>query len=353
MEDRGQLALFSCGAGKPFFRKVLEELNKIYDKEFGRLRKTQIYTPKTREVKFSNGEIKTVIEDYVRGKDIYIIQEFDSPLCEKNLHENIMALMTAADAARYSDADSITAVIPQFPYSKQNKISKREGIGARIIASMLENSGVDRVLTLDIHEKAIQGFFNHTKLDNIYASVEFIKYIKENLRPNISNLVFVAHDLGAAEMARFYSEHFNVDMAIVRAYNDSTNTDDEFQLVGDVFGKDVIVVKNTISTGRTVLKAVDILNRKGARSVTLFTSFPFFNTIESHADFEKYFKENKIKKVVGTNSVFKGEDFIKNNDWYDEVSVASLFAEVIFSINHKLSVSELLKKKKIKEKIDG
>jgi len=173
MENRGKLSIFSCTAGSPFFDRVLVELQKINKRYFGKLGAKHIHTPKTIETKFANGEIKTEIKDYIRGNDVYIIQEFDSPhLNGKNsLHDNLFALLTAIDAARNADADSITAVIPQFPYSKHEKTSKREGIAARLIASMLEDSGVDRVLTLDIHEKAIQGFstyFKYTRFPKIF-----------------------------------------------------------------------------------------------------------------------------------------------------------------------------------------
>jgi len=344
MENRGKLSIFTCDAGKPFFNRVLNELQKINKKYFGKSGKLNIHTPQTIETKFANGEIKTEIKDYIRGNDVYIIQEFDSPkLNNKNsLHDNIMALLTAVDAARNADADSITAVIPQFPYSKHEKTSKREGIAARLIASMLEDAGIDRVLTLDIHEKAIQGFFNKSKLDNMYASREFIKYIKKS-KPNYDDMVVVAHDLGAAEVARYYASELKVDMAIVRAYTRSSETDDklEFQLVGEVTGKHVVMVKDMISTGNTIFKAIDILLEKGALSVELYTSMPFFNK-EAHLKFETYYKEKKIKRVVGTDAVFWGQDFIKKYEWYEEVSIASLFAEVIFHINHKLSVAELL-----------
>jgi ribose-phosphate pyrophosphokinase len=344
MENRGKLSIFSCEAGKPFFDRVLFQLKEINQKHFGTLGGKCIHTPKTIETKFANGEIKTEIRDYIRGNDVYIIQEFDSPRMNdtNSLHDNIMALLTAVDAARNADADGITVVIPQFPYSKHEKTSKREGIAARLIASMLEDAGVDRVLTLDIHEKAIQGFFDRARLDNMYASREFIKYIRES-KPNYDDMVVVAHDLGAAEVARYYAAELKVDMAIVRAYTISSEVDDkfEFQLVGDVKDKHVIMVKDMISTGNTIFKAIDILLEKGALSVQIFTSMPFFNR-QAYLKMEEYYQEGKIKKVVGTDAVFWGEEFINKYDWYEEVSIASLFAEVIFHINHKLSVAELL-----------
>ena len=128
MENRGRLSIFSCDAGEPFFERVLVELQKINKKYFGKLGAKHIHTPQTVETKFANGEIKTEIKNYIRGNDVYIIQKFDSPYLndENSLHDNIMALLTAIDAARNADADSITAVIPQFPYSKHEKTNKRE-----------------------------------------------------------------------------------------------------------------------------------------------------------------------------------------------------------------------------------
>ncbi len=340
MSDRGKLSLFSCSAGIPFFSRVVNELKIINKKDNSFI----FDTPNVEEVHFVNGEIKTVIKDYIRGNDVYIIQSFDNPLYTSSLHDNIMAFLTAVDAARHSDADSITAVIPQFPYSKHEKTNRREGIGARLISYMMEEAGVDRVITLDIHEKAIQGFFNKTKLDNLYASKEFIRHIK-SLKPDYKNLVFVAHDMGAAEIARFYGNHFGVPIAIVRAYNVSTEMDQkyEFQIVGDVKGKDVIMVKDMVSTGQTILKAVDILLDNGANSIRIITSFPFFNE-KAYEKFDAYYKEGKILQIVGTDAVFWGEKFPNKYPWYKEISVANIFAEVIYRINHKLSIAELLDK---------
>ncbi|MBN2693781.1 ribose-phosphate pyrophosphokinase [bacterium] len=340
--DRGKLTLLSCKAGEPFFKRVVDALKKMG---------ITPNTPVVEEVKFANGEIKTVLHDYVRGNDVYIIQTFDNPKEGNNLHDNIMALLTAVDAARHSDAESVTAVIPQFPYSKNEKTSRREGIGARLIAAMLEESGAKRVLTMDIHQRAIQGFFNQSIMDNLYASREFMKYIK-NSNPDYENLVFVAHDMGAAEVARFYANKFNVGMAIVRAYTKSSEIDEkiEFQVVGDVTGKDIIMVKDMISTGTTILKAVDILLERGAKSIKVITSFPFFNK-NADEKFDKYYKDGKIIEVIGTDAVFHGEEFCKKYEWYKELSVAPLFAEVIYNINHKLSISELLDNKKEFEKI--
>jgi ribose-phosphate pyrophosphokinase len=132
-------------------------------------------------------------------------------------------------------------------------------------------------------------------------------------------------------------------MAIVRAYTVSSEIDDkfEFQLVGSVKNKHVVMVKDMISTGNTIFKAIDILLEKGALSVEIYTSMPFFNR-QAYKRFENYYRQGKIKRVVGTDAVFWGEEFIKKYEWYEEVSVAKLFAEVIFHINHKLSVAELL-----------
>lgn len=335
-DQRGILSIFSCKSGEPFFHRVVSELKSIVGDD------AMVRTPKTEEVHFSNGEVKTIIHDFIRGNDVYIIQAFDTPSTPWSIHDNLMALFTAIDAAKHADADSITAVIPQFPYSKHDKTRQREGIGARLIAAMLEDAGVDRIITLDIHEKAIQGFFNHARLDNLYASREFMKYIKQQER-DYDNLVFVAHDLGAAEIARYYANYLNVDMAIVRAYSESHSADEkwEFQLVGNVKGKDIIIVKDMISTGRTVVKAIDILLEKGAKSVTLFTSFPFFN-LDAAELFTGYYNEGKIRAIVGTDGVQHTDQFKADNPWYQEISVAGLFAEVINQVNHNQSIAVVL-----------
>ena len=157
LESRGALSIAACNSGKGFANRLIQELQRIAKKE----NDTTVYRLKeTEETVFPNREVKFVIKEFIRGDDFYIIQCIDDPLSEQSVNDNLMVLVTAIHAAYQSDPDHITAVIPQFPYSRQERRKTREAITAKIVAQLLENVGAQRVLTLDIHSEAIQGFFN-------------------------------------------------------------------------------------------------------------------------------------------------------------------------------------------------
>ena len=189
-QNRGELCLMACESGKPLANRILHHLNKIL---ITKKHDFEINMVESQEVTFANGEIKTIIEDNVRGADVYIVQSADDPNSKKSINDNLMALMTAINAAFQSDADSITVISPQYPYSRQERKKTRESLTAKQIASFMEISGAERVITLDIHAEAIQGFFNHARLEDLHASKTLISYMKEHFP--INNLIVAAADV--------------------------------------------------------------------------------------------------------------------------------------------------------------
>jgi len=175
--ERGALSITGCESGKELASRIVKSLNDIIKDEpdYIPLRMTD-----SEEIKFANGEIKTVIKDNIRGDDHYIVQCMDDPLSEKSINDNLMALLTAINAAFQSDADSISVVIPQFPYSRQERKKTREGITAKQIARFIEASGANRVITLDVHAEAIMGFFTTAKLEDLHASNTIISHFKKH-----------------------------------------------------------------------------------------------------------------------------------------------------------------------------
>lgn len=339
LQNRGELCVMSCNSGKPLALRILNHLNSILSKEGKNI---DLQLAKTKEITFANGEIKTVINENIRGADLYIIQSVDDPNSEKSINDNLMALITAINAAYQSDADSITVVIPQYPYSRQERKKTREGITAKQVSSFLELSGADRVITLDIHAEAIQGFFNNAKLEDLHASNTLLDYIENNI-PN-NNLIVAAADVGGADKARFYSKKLHTDLAIVdkaRDYSKSSNVE-SMRLVGDVKGKDVLIPDDMIGTAGTMVNAAKLLKHNGANDIYMACSLPFFNPPAVDSLTDSYNKE-EIKLVIGTDAVFWGKDFLNKNPWYKEVSIAPLFAQVMYNINTKQSVSTLLK----------
>lgn len=336
---RGKLSLLACKSGRGFAERVAEELGRILNKK-GRAKPFHIV--ESDETVFANGEIKTVINENIRGNDIYIIQCIDDPLCaERSVNDNFMALATAIHAAYQSDAECINAVIPQFPYSRQERRTGRECITAKQICLFLEVSGADRVITLDIHAEAIQGFFNRCKLENLHASRVIIEYFKKKYLTKSTTVV--APDMGGVRMARFYSKEFKRDLAIVDKARDymRASTINTMRLVGDVKNKDIFICDDLVATGGTLLNAAKLLKENGARDIFFACSLPFFND-KAVDRFQKEYDAGLFKTIIGTDAVFRGERFVRETPWYEEVSIAPLFAHVITNINRKRSVSALL-----------
>lgn len=339
--NRGMLSLIACDSGRALAERTIAHLKQMAADE-----DDTIYSElkKTKEIKFPNGEFKVVIKENIRGDDLYVFQCMEDPLSDRTINDNLMALITAINASYQSDADHITAVMPQFPYARQERKKGREAISAKMVARMLEIAGAQRVITLDIHAEAIQGFFESAKLEDLHASTIILDYLKKELHLDSVNLAVTGPDVGSAEKARHYSKRLNADLAIVdKARNyDSVSTVESMRLVGDVKGKDVLIVDDMISTGSTLIKAIDLLKEKGAQKIYITASLCFFND-ECIDRLNTLYKNKDLNIVIGTDAVFHGEKFINNTPWYHEVSIAPLFANVIYNINKKRSVSELLR----------
>jgi len=337
--ERGALSISACDSGIEFAERIIKSLNQKIRSEGDII---QIRRTASREITFGNGEIKSEISENIRGDDHYIVQCFDDPLSKKSINDNLMSLLTAVHAAYQSDADSISVVIPQYAYSRQERKKTREGITAKQVAQFLEVSGANRVITLDVHAEAIMGFFTTARMEDLHASRTLLTHFKNNYKTD--NLIITAPDVGGAEKARFYSKTMEKDLAIVDKARDysKSSTIESMRLVGDVSGKDVLIPDDMISTGGTMVNAAKLLKDKGAGDIYITCSLPFFN---GHAEeiMSKAYEEGVITRIIGTDSVMHGKDFLKRNKWYDEVSIAPLFAKVIYHINTKRSVSELLR----------
>jgi ribose-phosphate pyrophosphokinase len=339
MSSRGALTIMACESGRPFGNRVVNALNELVKNNFYR---SKFVLKDTKEIWFANGEVKTIINENIRGDDFYIIQAIDDPISNRSINDNLMALLTAINAAYQADADQITVVIPQYPYSRQERKKTREGITAKQIAMFLEASGANRVITLDIHSEAIQGFFTSAKMEDLHASRTIMTHIQANIP--LDNLMVVCPDVGGAERARFFSKELKTDLAIVdKARNYKiASTIEKMRLVGEVTGRDVLLVDDMIATGGTLVNACQLLKEKGAQKIYCCASLPFMNG-QAVEKINKAHQEGIISKVIGTDAVFWGDAFKAENPWYEEVTVAPLFARVIYNINMKLSVSELLR----------
>lgn len=338
MNTRGPLSLIACDSGKVFASRISKALEKM---AVGDNKKSFSGVKASSEVFFPNGEVKTVLNETVRGDDVYIVQCVDDPNSERSVNDNIMALMTAINAAKQSDAEYITVVLPQFPYARQERKKGREGITARQVCRFLEISGANRVISLDIHSEAVCGFFETATLDNIHSTKPMIDFFKSI--HNLNNLTVVSPDMGSADRSRKLSRLLACDIAICDKERDYSKPGvvKNVRLVGNVEGRDVLMVDDMIATGGSILEAAASCKKFGAKNIYLGCSLPFFNG-DALSRFSKAYSDGLFNFVMGTDAVERTDDFIENNSWYKEVSVAPLFARVIYHINKKQSVSTLL-----------
>ena len=336
--NRGRLSIISCDSGRAFATGLAEALSRIILEADGA---AQAVVRDSEEVRFANGETKTVIRESIRGDDVYVVQCIDDPLSSRSVNDNLMALLTAVNAVYQSDPDCITAVIPQFPYARQDRKRAREPITARVVAAALEDVGAGRIITLDIHAPAIEGFFRRAVLENLHASKEIIAFLRRTIPLDL--LCVVAPDTGRAQMARLYSRALNCDFAVADKARDyaAPSAIESMRLVGDVAGRRVIIPDDMVATGQTLLNSCRLVLDKGASDVYVICSHPFFNG-DAVERLDRGFQDGLFKMIVGTDAVWRGSDFAREHPWYREVSLTGLFASVIFNINRRRSVAKLL-----------
>lgn len=276
------------------------------------------------EVKrFSDGEISVQISESVRGRDVFIIQSTGAPS-----NDNLMELLIMTDALRRSSADSITAVVPYFGYARQDrKAAPRVPITARLVADMYETAGIDRVVTIDLHAGQIQGFFN-IPVDNLYGSIIFQEYIESK---NFKNPIIASPDIGGVARARYFAEKLGLEMVIVDKRREKANEAEVMNIIGDVVGKDVIMIDDMVDTAGTMIKGAAALKAKGANSVMACAT----HGVLSGKAYENLENDGLDELVISNSLVTKPMDKIK------VLSVAPLFAEVIRRVYHNESVNSL------------
>jgi ribose-phosphate pyrophosphokinase len=209
--------------------------------------------------KFSDGEISVQIKESVRGQDVFIVQ----PTCAPT-NDHLMELLIMIDALKRSSAKSISAVIPYYGYARQDrKAAPRVPISAKLVADMLEKVGIDRMITIDLHAAQIQGFFD-IPVDNLYGSVMFIDYLRSK---NLPNPIIASPDIGGVARARNYAEKLGYGLVIVDKRREKANVAEVMNIIGDVEGRDVILVDDMVDTAGTLVKAAEVLKSKGATSV--------------------------------------------------------------------------------------
>ncbi len=275
---------------------------------------------------FPDGETFVKINENIRGDDVFIIQ----PSCPPTNH-NIMELLIMVDAARRASAGRINAVMPFFGYARQDrKDQPRVPITAKLVANMLTEAGVDRLITMDLHAPQIQGFFD-IPVDHLYAKPALIGYLREQNAGADGNLTVVSPDVGGVKMARAYADALGADLAIVAKHRVSATKVEAMNVIGEVEGRDVLLVDDMTETAGTLCAAAEILQRHGARRIYAGVS---------HAVLTEMGREriaaSAIEKVITTDSVP-----MATGPKVHAVEIAPLLAEAIRRINGGQSVTSL------------
>jgi ribose-phosphate pyrophosphokinase len=274
--------------------------------------------------RFSDGEINIKIKESVRGKDVFIIQSTSAPA-----NANLMELLIMVDALKRSSARSITAVVPYYGYARQDrKAEPRVPISAKLVANLMETAGITRVVTVDLHASQIQGFFD-IPVDNLYGAVLFNDYVKSK---RLENPVVASPDIGGVARARYFAKTMGLDMVIVDKRREKANESEVMNIIGNVVGKDVIMIDDMVDTAGTMVKAASALKAKGANSVMAccthpVLSGPAYDRIES----------GELDELVITNTI----PTTRTSKKIKVLSTAKMLGEVIRRVYNNESVNSL------------
>lgn len=298
--------------------KLAKEIAQILDVPLGR----------SRTVTFPDSETYVTIEEVVRDQDIFIVQP-----CSIPVNNHLMELLLYLDAFRRASVHSVSVVIPYFPYARQDRMSKgREAISARVVANLLENQGANRVIYVDIHNPAIQGFFN-IPVDPLTAIPVLAEYFNQE---RFKNAVIVSPDVGRASIAGKYAEFLNMPLVVMHKRRTSPTETHTTHVVGDIRGRQPIIIDDVMSSG-SVLKQIDALYEAGAEGKAYFC---VTHPVLLPPAIQYLNQENRIEKLVVTNTIDIPPE--KDTSKIEVVSIAPLLARIIERIYHGVSISELL-----------
>ena len=279
--------------------------------------------------RFNNGEVQIMIDESVRGKDVFIIQPTSYPV-----NDNLMELMVMADALKRASARHITAVVPYYGYARQDRKTRgREPITAKLVANLMQTSGITRLVTVDLHAGQIQGFFD-VPVDHLYGASILAKYINEK---NLEDVIVVSPDLGGVTRARDLADRIGAPIAIIEKKRPEPGVAKVMNLIGDVKGKNCIIVDDIVDTAGSLVEGAKALEEFGAKSVTAAVTHAVLTDPAS----ERIANSN-IKELIVTNTMPLPEKCKLEN--VTQLSVAPLLGEAIMRIFHEVSVSNLFDK---------
>ncbi|MFH6602716.1 ribose-phosphate pyrophosphokinase [Maribacter algicola] len=299
--------IFACTQSTVLAEKIAE----AYGTELGKV----IFS------KYSDGEFQPSFEESVRGARVFIIGSTNPS------SENLMEMLLMLDAAKRASARHIAAVIPYFGWARQDRKDKpRVPIAAKLVAKMLEAAGATRIITMDLHADQIQGFFEKP-VDHLFASTLFLPYLK---KLNLENLTIASPDMGGSKRAYAYSKALESDVVICYKQRAKANVISHMELIGDVNGKNVVLVDDMVDTAGTLTKAADLMMERGALSVRAITT----HGLLSGQAYERI-QKSKLLELIITDSIPSKKD----SDKVKVLSCAPLFADVMHRVHHNTSIA--------------
>ena len=308
--------------------------------------------------RFANGEFKSEILASVRGMDVFVIQDVenhypkdingDGTEIALSVNDHVFTLFATIDAVFQSGARSVSVVVPAYPYARQHKRKGREALTAALFGRILEQMGVSRIITLDIHSKEIENCLNRCRMEDLHASYQIIRTLLDFINMEETDLVIVSPDTGAVDRNKFYAFNLNKPLAILykeRDYSKVTNNAKDsnitsIRLLGDVKGKTVFMADDMVGTGGTLIKAMKLLKEMGAEKVICAISLPFF-TGNAISSFDDAYEKGYFDKIIGTNAVYHDET-LYSKEWYVNTEISDLFARVISRLYQERTLTPLI-----------
>jgi ribose-phosphate pyrophosphokinase len=308
MSNKPDVKVFACEGSK----HIAHEITRALGIEPGK----RIFT------RFKDGEFGVGYDETVRGEYVFIVQSTFPP------SDNLMELLLMIDAAKRASAYKVIAVIPYFGFARQDRKDKpRVAIGAKLVADMLQAVGVDRIVTMDLHADQIQGFFN-IPVDHLYGSSVFVPYIQSL---GLENLAIASPDIGGAKRASSWSKYLNADLIICHKTREQENEVADMKVIGNVKGKNIIIVDDMIDTAGTICKAANLLKKKRAASVRAVAS----HAVLSGDSYQKI-ERSSLTEVLFTDSIPQKKESSK----IKVIPAAAMFAETIRNIREHRSISD-------------
>lgn len=307
MYGKAPMKLFTCRASRRLAEKIADELG--------------IEIGKSSVTSFSDGEFQPCFDESVRGNMVFIVQSTNPPA------DNLFELLLMIDAAKRASAYKVIAVIPYYGFARQDRKDRpRVSIGSKLSADLLSTAGVDRVITMDLHADQIQGFFD-VPVDHLYSSAIFAPYI-ENLK--LDNLTISAPDMGGSKRANAYARHLQSEIVLCYKLRKKPNVVEEMSIIGEVEGRNVVIIDDMVDTGGTLVLAADMMKERGARSIRAFATHPILsgNAVER-------INNSAIEELVVTDSV----PFTNHSAKIKVLSIAEIFARTIKAVTTNSSIS--------------